>query len=261
MLKSKGNEITPVVEKIEWFTLLSYSISYATLILMIVYLFLMPIPPMSLEMEGDLFKASDYIVDKNENEESFYITTVRNERIMNVSGFIRSVVISATDYRLTAIKPATVREDNGINVGVALAERSENIISSLNGSAFEMKSISDEHEKLRNFPIAENLVVDLSSHFQGDSAGLMTMLQLNHSDLIRGEKIAGTGTIELDGSIGRIGGVPYKVRASVNQNVDIFLIPAYHYEEALANIEGTDTDMKIIPVETYEEAVSYLENR
>ena len=49
----------------------------------------------------------------------------------------------------------------------------------------------------------------------GPSAGLMFTLdiydQLNSEDLRKGRKIAGTGTIESDGSVGDIGGAALKL--------------------------------------------------
>ena len=78
-------------------------------------------------------------------------------------------------------------------------------------------------------------------------------------------KIAGTGTIESDGSVGDIGGAALKVVAAAKAGADIFFVPnnpvdeetlkkdpdaKTNYEEAVAAAKDLDTDMKIVPVTT-----------
>ena len=113
----------------------------------------------------------------------------------------------------------------------------------------------------------------------GPSAGLMFTLdiydQLNSEDLRKGRKIAGTGTIESDGSVGDIGGAALKVVAAAKAGADIFFVPnnpvdeetlkkdpdaKTNYEEAVAAAKDLDTDMKIVPVTTVQEAIDYLRN-
>ncbi|CAI6080238.1 SepM family pheromone-processing serine protease [Cohnella sp. JJ-181] len=63
----------------------------------------------------------------------------------------------------------------------------------------------------------------------GPSAGLMMTLeiisQLQGKDLTKGYRIAGTGTIAADGSVGLIGGIQYKLMAADREKVDYFLVP------------------------------------
>ena len=113
----------------------------------------------------------------------------------------------------------------------------------------------------------------------GPSAGLMFTLdiydQVNNEDLRKGRKIAGTGTIESDGSVGEIGGAALKVVAAAKAGADIFFVPKNpvdeetlkkdpdaktNYEEAVAAAKDLDTDMKIVPVTTVQEAIDYLRN-
>jgi len=103
----------------------------------------------------------------------------------------------------------------------------------------------------------------------GPSAGLMMTLeiydQLNTSlDLTKGYKIAGTGTISLDGTVGRIGGINHKVIAADKAGAEIFFAPQdtpdanSNYEEALATAKRIKTNMKVVPVKTVGDAVTYL---
>nr|WP_286672536.1 SepM family pheromone-processing serine protease [Cohnella hashimotonis] len=63
----------------------------------------------------------------------------------------------------------------------------------------------------------------------GPSAGLMMTLeiisQLQDKDLTKGYRIAGTGTIAADGSVGLIGGIQYKLMAADREKADYFLVP------------------------------------
>lgn len=72
-----------------------------------------------------------------------------------------------------------------------------------------------------------NRVTISSEGIGGPSAGLMMTLeiydQLNtEMDLTRGYQIAGTGTISLDGTVGRIGGINHKIVAADKAGAEIF---------------------------------------
>jgi Lon-like protease len=94
----------------------------------------------------------------------------------------------------------------------------------------------------------------------GPSAGLMFALalydRLTPDDLTAGHTIAGTGTIECDGSVGPIGGIEQKVAAAESAGAEVFLAPA---DNAAAAEEVAD-DIDIVSVERFEDAVEYLED-
>lgn len=76
-----------------------------------------------------------------------------------------------------------------------------------------------------------------SINTQGPSGGFMQALStyctITENDLTGGKKIAGTGTISVNGNIGPIGGIKQKIITAIRNKCDIFLCPEYHYEEAL----------------------------
>lgn len=96
----------------------------------------------------------------------------------------------------------------------------------------------------------------------GPSGGLMTALeiynQLTSEDLTKGRKIIGTGTIEVDGRIGEIGGVKYKLAGAVKEKAEVFLCPMENLEEALALKEKFKYDIEVIGVSQFHEAISVL---
>ncbi|AXG38251.1 PDZ domain-containing protein [Enterococcus gilvus] len=112
----------------------------------------------------------------------------------------------------------------------------------------------------------------------GPSAGLMFTLeiyeQLIDKDLRHGEKIAGTGTINANGDVGRIGGIDKKVASAAADKNKVFFAPddeitkemkeaqpgiKSNYQEAKAAAKKIDTEMKIVPVKTVKDALDYLE--
>lgn len=99
----------------------------------------------------------------------------------------------------------------------------------------------------------------------GSSGGLMTTLTIYNylveEDLTGGLRIAGTGTIEKDGSVGEISGIKYKLAGVVKKKADLFFVPnGDNYEEAIKYKEENNYDIKIIGVSSFDEAVEYLEN-
>ena len=73
----------------------------------------------------------------------------------------------------------------------------------------------------------------------GPSAGLMFTLgimdKLEPADLTGGKIIAGTGTIDDDGEVGPIGGIPQKLVGAKSAGAQIFLVPKDNCAEALRN--------------------------
>jgi PDZ domain-containing protein len=99
----------------------------------------------------------------------------------------------------------------------------------------------------------------------GGSAGLMTTLAiydtLIEEDLTHGLKIAGTGVINPDGTVGPIGGVEYKLAGAVKGDADIFLVPSgENYEDAMKAKKKHDYDIEIVEIHDFDKAINYLKN-
>lgn len=110
---------------------------------------------------------------------------------------------------------------------------------------------------------------EIEFHFKksesGPSGGLMTALSiynmLTEEDLTKGKRIVGTGTIELDGTAGSIGGVKYKLKGAVNKKAEIFFVPAgENYEEAMKLKEKNNYKIEIISISNIDDAINYLKN-
>lgn len=94
----------------------------------------------------------------------------------------------------------------------------------------------------------------------GPSGGLMLALSIydltDPTDLAKGRTIAGTGTIDLEGRIGPVGGVPQKVETARRAGATLFLVPAAEADEARAAADGA---LEIAPVETFDDALAVLQ--
>jgi PDZ domain-containing protein len=99
-----------------------------------------------------------------------------------------------------------------------------------------------------------------SDEIGGPSAGLaftLTLLdQLTPGDITGGRKIAATGAINLDGSVGNIGGLRQKTVAVKEAGASYFLVPADQIEEAQTEARGSS--LKVIGVHTVDEALTVL---
>ncbi len=92
----------------------------------------------------------------------------------------------------------------------------------------------------------------------GPSAGLafaLEVLQQLGRNVVHGHKVAATGEIFADGSVGPIGGVKQKTYGARKAGVDAFLVPAGdNAQEARKYAHG----LKIIPVKNFQQALHAL---
>ncbi|UKI58081.1 MAG: hypothetical protein L6V81_01055 [Clostridium sp.] len=86
-------------------------------------------------------------------------------------------------------------------------------------------------------PKEEVTYVFKKNNESGSSRGLMCALEIYNRitdyDITKGDIIAGTGSIEADGTVGDIDGVKYKLKGAVKNKAKVFIVPSGNYEEAL----------------------------
>jgi Lon-like protease len=91
----------------------------------------------------------------------------------------------------------------------------------------------------------------------GPSAGLMFTLgiidKLRPADLTGGKIIAGTGTMDDDGNVGPIGGIPQKLVGAKEAGAQLFLVPKDNCAEALKN---TVSGLPMAEVATVDDALT-----
>lgn len=97
------------------------------------------------------------------------------------------------------------------------------------------------------------------AHIGGPSHGAMLTLalldQLTPGGVTNGVNIAGTGTIEADGTVGAVGGVTQKAYTVSRTDADVFFVPASEVEDAR---RGAPDNLRIVPVETFDDILNWL---
>ena len=98
-----------------------------------------------------------------------------------------------------------------------------------------------------------------TGNVEGPSAGLMMALNVYNNlipeDITNSMVVAGTGTIEIDGSVGPVGGIKQKIIAAKRAGAELILVPVANFEEAKP-FETDDT--AIIAVESFDDALSVI---
>jgi len=98
------------------------------------------------------------------------------------------------------------------------------------------------------------------SDIGGSSAGMMFALavidKLDPGDTTKGIAIAGTGTIDPDGTVGPIGGIKHKMTAAEGAGAELFLAPADNCDEVVEKDPG---DMTVAKVASLDEALAAID--
>ncbi|MBX9424970.1 S16 family serine protease [Streptomyces lateritius] len=97
----------------------------------------------------------------------------------------------------------------------------------------------------------------------GPSAGLLFSLGIvdkldgngDGGDLTGGRIVAGTGTIDPDGSVGAVGGVSLKTQAAARDGASVFLVPKAECSEAESELPK---GLRLVPVSALSDAVASL---
>lgn len=112
------------------------------------------------------------------------------------------------------------------------------------------------------FKVTPSIQIETKQSEAGSSGGFMTALAiydaLIEEDLTHGKTIVGTGTIDLEGNIGEIGGIKYKLLGAANSGADIFLVPKANYKEAKKVWKEYKLEFELVEVATFDEAITYL---
>ena len=170
-----------------------------------------------------------------------YLTSdslIIGDKILEING-----LILREDEELTVHAVNNIIDDDSCSIGLSLAYFTELVTTEVDYEIIETNT-------------------------GGPSGGLMQALfvynQLIETDLTHGLKIAGTGTINLDGSVGYIGSIEQKIITADINNIDIFFVPHItdshedNYIEALKVYNTLDTDMILVGITSFQDAVDYL---
>lgn len=247
---------------------------------------------------GKIFKSWDIYEISNQqiSDESSEEIYLRNKVMLDNS--IQNAIFVAYEYAEKEIKVNGKEnivlislKDNGINVGDVLLKIDGNVIEDINDikEVLDSKDVGDsvdllvrrngkekniivklDDDKLLGISIITNydyeLEDELNLNFKssegGSSGGLILALgiynQISDVDILKGRNIAGTGTIDMEGNVGQIDGIKYKIAGAVKDKMDVILVASANYEEALQVVEDNNYDIELVEINTFKEAIDYL---
>jgi len=274
----------------------SYNIAYVTEIESRVYSYLLSyiIP------DWKIIDLSDYIYDETETQDDVDTRSYLDLDNANSNAIYYAYTLANKDIVVTdthiIVTIADSKYDSNLQIGdeiVSINDKSyDNIydykeyFSSLTeDDELKIKIIRNNKEKVikshltkvedqyilgvvldivRDYKTDPEIKINFKSDESGPSGGLITTLyiydRLTKKDLTHGYDIAGSGTIESDGSIGQIGEVKYKLLGAVKKKADIFLAAGQNYKDCIKLKKEKNLDIKIIEVNTIEDAIEKLEN-
>ena len=198
------------------------------------------------------------------------VLTITGAPVRPVDGQLRMVTISATNQderiglwdalkawsdRKKAVRPTDTvypKSDPGKSEQVVARQMTESQ-DSATLAALSYLHLSPDQVKVK---------IDLDD-IGGPSAGQMLALGIvdrlgggTAGGLTGGRTIAGTGTIDDQGNVGAVGGVPLKTRAAARDGATVFLVPKGECSDAKVN---TPKGLRLVPVSTLAESVSVLD--
>lgn len=158
---------------------------------------------------------------------------------------------------------------NNKNIGDEL-----NIVVKRNDKEIDVKSVIKDIDGNKalgivvitnyDYEIDPKINLTFKSSESGSSGGLMLSLciynAISDEDILKGRKVAGTGTIDIDGNVGEISGIKYKIMGAVRNKMDVVLVPSANYDEALRTVKSHNYKIKLVKVDTFSDAVRYLKN-
>ncbi|MEU5049862.1 S16 family serine protease [Streptomyces sp. NPDC021096] len=199
------------------------------------------------------------------------VITITGAKTRSTSGQLRMTTIEATgpdtDISLQTVISSWFRTDRAVMPYDAVYPAGQSDEEIERHNVAEMKKSQDSAAQaalayLHRSP--KDVKVELSlADVGGPSAGLLFALGVvdkldgdgRGGDLTGGRTIAGTGTIEPDGTVGAVGGVSLKTQAARRDGATVFLVPKGECSEAQAELPK---GLQLVPVTGLKDAVTSL---
>ena len=252
-----------------------------------------------LHKDWERVKQEELTLSSNETNQDIVVRDKVYLKQSNQSAVISAFKLANKEYEITYSSPTVIyileNADNNLKIGDSIISVEginvnsvtdiSDITSKYNvGDKLEVKVknkdkeytryanlIEENGRKLLGISI-ENIIdyktnPDIKFSFKdsetGPSGGLILSLAiydyLLDEDITKGYKISGTGTIDLDGNVGEIGGVKYKLAGAVSSKSDIFFVPnGENYNEAIRIKKKKKYKIDVVGVDTLSDAVNYL---
>lgn len=215
---------------------------------------------------------------------TYWAYTLANKKLKETSSKIYVIMVDNKQYK-TNLKVQDEILSIDDKTFSNIAEYKEYIQTKNKGDTVKVKIIRNKKEKevdcnvyetkgvkligvilqvVKEYETDPKVNITFNKSESGPSGGLITTLeiynQLTKKDLTKGMEIAGTGTIETDGTIGPIGGIKYKVLGAEHGKAKYFLAPSgQNYKDAVKYKKEKNLKIKIIEVKDIKDAINKLE--
>jgi PDZ domain-containing protein len=200
--------------------------------------------------------------DVNIKEINYYIANISNPNIKILK--TGDKLLKVNDVSIGDFSEIKDEIKNNESVVVTVLRNKEEISETINvNENGGVKEVGLSFMEAFDYEVSPKVTFKFNKDESGGSAGLMTTLAIYDSlveeDLTHGYTIAGTGTISMDGSVGEIGGINYKLKGAVSGKADIFFAPAGdNYKDAMKIKKEKKYKIDIVEVNEFDDAVNYL---
>lgn len=199
------------------------------------------------------------------------VITVSGAPVRKTSGQLRMTTIVATgpdtDVSLSDVVDGWFRTDSAVMPRDSVYPSGDSVKEIEQHNTEQMEQSQDAATEAALTYLgrsSKDVKVSLKlSDVGGPSAGLLFTLGIidkldgdgDGGDLTGGRVIAGTGTIDADGSVGAVGGVSLKTQAARRDGATVFLVPKDECSDAKAELPS---GLRLIPVTDLKGAVGSL---
>ncbi|MGA5190700.1 S16 family serine protease [Streptomyces griseoincarnatus] len=199
------------------------------------------------------------------------VITISGAPVRETTGQLRMTTIEATSPDTRVSLPQVIDSwfstDEAVMPRDAVYPSGDDVQEIEQFNRKQMKESQDEATQAAlTYLGRENQGIDVTlklADVGGPSAGLLFSLGIvdkldgdgSGGDLTGGRVVAGTGTIDAEGRVGAVGGVPLKTQAAKRDGATVFLVPRDECAEAKAE---RPQGLRLVPVTTLEGAVDAL---
>lgn len=230
------------------------------------------------ETMEEIEKRNKIMLD-NSLQNAFFVAYEKAEKEIEITANHNLVLATAEGYNTPLMVGDEIIEANGEDIEDV--DELKTILDTKDiGDSIDLKILRNDKEKNLEVEIGEdnkigvviltNYEYDLDPEVEvkfknsegGSSGGLMLTLSIYQllvdEDIVKGRKIAGTGTIDKEGNVGEIDGIKYKIMGAHKKRMDIVLVPEANYKEAIKVNDKYGYNLEIVSIKTFDDALNYL---
>jgi len=230
------------------------------------------------ETMEEIEKRNKIMLD-NSLQNAFFVAYEKAEKEIEITANHNLVLATAEGYNTPLMVGDEIIEANGEDIEDVDELKTILDIKDI-GDSIDLKILRNDKEKNLEVEIGEdnkigvviltNYEYDLDPEVEvkfknsegGSSGGLMLTLSIYQllvdEDIVKGRKIAGTGTIDKEGNVGEIDGIKYKIMGAHKKRMDIVLVPEANYKEAIKVNDKYGYNLEIVSIKTFDDALNYL---